>query len=279
MTKRILVIGATGHQGNAAIESLQKAGFAVRAFTRDSNSPKAIALKQCGVQVAQGDLDNFASLQQAMEGCYGVFSVIQFLGVGVEKETEQGIRVADAALSTGIRHFIYSSVGGAERNTGVPHFESKWKIEQHIREIGLASTILRPTLFMDNFQATFKFVMLSLMRSLLKDRQVQMIAVDDIGKWVALAFLHPDKYMGQSIEIASDALSYKQIQAVYRKVTGKSEPSICIPSFVVFALMKDIGLMFKWFRDYGYQADIAYCRSTIEDSITFEQWLLQRVTR
>ena len=36
-----------------------------------------------------------------------------------------------------MQHFVYSSVGGAERNTAIPHWESKWEIEKHIRQLTL----------------------------------------------------------------------------------------------------------------------------------------------
>ncbi|NJN36004.1 MAG: NmrA family NAD(P)-binding protein, partial [Nitrospiraceae bacterium] len=58
---------------------------------------------------------------------------------------------ADAAKQAGIGHYVYTSVGSAHRNTRIPHFESKWKVEEHIRKIGLPATILRPVWFMENF--------------------------------------------------------------------------------------------------------------------------------
>lgn len=40
-------------------------------------------------------------------------------------EVQQGKRVADVAAELGVEHLVYSSVGGAERASGVPHFETK----------------------------------------------------------------------------------------------------------------------------------------------------------
>ncbi len=270
--KTILVLGATGNQGSAVVEHLLKTNFKVRAFTRNANSDKSKQLASKGVEIFQGNLDDLESLSQAMKGVYGVFSVQNFIEGGVTKETEQGISAANTAYSAGVKHFVYTSVGGADRNSGVAHFESKWKIEQHIQKLGLPYTIIRPTLVMDNFQAGFKFVMLSLMRSITKEQPVQMISLDDIGKWVAIIFQEPNTYLGKSIEIATDELNYAQIQQVFKKVKGKQQSSLWIPPFLVFSMMKEIGDMFEWFRDHGYKADIKYSLKTLQSPTKFEQW-------
>ena len=48
----------------------------------------------------------------------------------------------DAARSAGVSHLVYGSVGGAERDSGVPHFESKRQIELYLKESGVPFTIL-----------------------------------------------------------------------------------------------------------------------------------------
>src|SRR5690349_3758506 len=111
MKKIILVLGATGNQGGAVVRQLLKTDFAVRALTRNPNKPAAKALAQQGVEVVQGDLADEASLRQAMQGVYGVFSVQNFLQGGIKKEVADGKRVADVARQAGVQHFIYSSVG------------------------------------------------------------------------------------------------------------------------------------------------------------------------
>src|SRR5258708_34779552 len=113
--KPILVIGATGQQGGAVVKALQKTNFAIRALVRpyaptNPKSEKMKQLEQQGVQIVQGDLDDFNSLVQSMEGAYGVFSVTTFFQKGgVQKEEAQGKRAANAAKTAGIQHFVYSS--------------------------------------------------------------------------------------------------------------------------------------------------------------------------
>ncbi|WP_158309677.1 NmrA family NAD(P)-binding protein [Saccharopolyspora spinosa] len=65
-------------------------------------------------------------------------------------EVCQGTTVADIAEETGIGQLVHSSVGGAERNSGVAHFESKTAIEAYTHRIGVPATVLRPVFFMTN---------------------------------------------------------------------------------------------------------------------------------
>src|SRR5450432_3180105 len=123
--KTILVLGATGHQGGATAHELAARGFSVRALTRDPDKPAARALVELGAAVVKGDLDDPRSVRRAMEAVHGVFSLQTPYGPGgADRETREGIAVADAAKDAGVEHLVYSSVGGAERNTGIAHFES-----------------------------------------------------------------------------------------------------------------------------------------------------------
>ena len=139
----ILVCGATGKQGGAVARSLLDRGFRVRGLTRDPQKPEAQALAEQGAEVVQGDMEDRSAMDRVLEGAHGVFSVQNFWETGYDREVKQGKTVADAAKATGVEHFVYSSVGSAHRQTGIPHFESKWEIEEHVRQIGLPYTILR----------------------------------------------------------------------------------------------------------------------------------------
>ena len=146
----ILVTGATGNQGGAvARHLLQRRNCTVRAFVRDQNKPAAQALKQAGAELVEGDFSDRASLDRALQSASGVFSMQNFQD-GSEAEIRQGKAVADAASSAGIKHFVYSSVGSAERKTGIPHFDSKFQVEEYIRASGLPYTIMRPVFFFYN---------------------------------------------------------------------------------------------------------------------------------
>ena len=131
--KTVLVTGATGRQGAAVVRHMLARGWSLRALTRKPKSFAAQQLVRLGVEIVGSDLEDYLSVERAAKGCYGVYSVQDFWAAGAQREVLQGKNVADAAKKANVSHFVYSSVGGAERSTGIPHWESKWEVERHIR--------------------------------------------------------------------------------------------------------------------------------------------------
>ncbi|GLV60133.1 hypothetical protein KDH_69560 [Dictyobacter sp. S3.2.2.5] len=274
--RHILVLGATGQQGGAVARHLLAAGWKVRALVRDLNKDAAQDLKRQGVELVQGDLNQLVSLRTAMANVYGVFCALSSTEAGVEVEERQGKAVADVAKEAGVSHFVYSSVGGAERESGIPHFESKWHVENYLHERGLPVTILRPAFFMDNFRS---FVSeeadktLSIKIALRPETVLQMIAVDDIGAFAALAFEQKTAFLDKEIEIAGDELTPVQITEVFQRVLGKPLRFIEVPVEQMLRVNFDNGKMFAWFNEAGYRADIATLRQLYPPLKTLEMWL------
>lgn len=227
--KTVLVLGATGQQGGAVARSLRSNGWPVRALVRDSFGDKARALEAIGVELRQGDFSDLASIEMAMSGIYGVFSVQPSSGQGAaygvtdEDEVRYGKAVADIALKHGVRHFVYTSVGAAGKGeTGLGHFDSKTEIEEHVRGLGMRSTIVRPASFMEMLmlpgmgldQGMFSFFMRP-------DQSMQFIAVDDIGKIVASVFAAPERFAGKTFEIAGDEVAGNEMQEVLSRAAGR----------------------------------------------------------
>lgn len=259
--KTILVTGATGRQGGAVVQHLVKNNFIVKALSRTPDSISAQLLISKGVEVVTGDMSNLQSLISAMNGCDGVFSIQNYFECGGEKEMEYGNNLANAAKQGNISHFIYSSVCNADGNTGVPHFETKSKIEQHIKSIGLPYTILRPVKFMENYYIpqVFKGILGGkLFDSVKASKKHQMIALDDIGKYVADAFANPEKYLAKTIEIAGDELTNEEVAATMGEVLGIKVEFKRLPLFIVKLVMdKELYLMFNWFYEKGFTANIS----------------------
>jgi uncharacterized protein YbjT (DUF2867 family) len=207
-TDLILVTGATGNQGNAVARQLLANGHKVRAMTRRPEGAAAQALGSLGAEVVQGDFDDSASLERALDGAWGVFAVQNTWEAGVEKEEEQGKRLAELARKMGVTHFVYTSVGSADRATGIPHFDNKWRIEEAVRRLGFPShTILRPVFFMENWTSPWFKPGLDqgkLMIGLKPETVLQMISVADIGKYGVIAFEQYDMLDGEAIDIAGD---------------------------------------------------------------------------
>src|SRR5690349_13022499 len=196
--KVVLVTGATGRQGGGVVRHLLSKGWKLRALSRKPDSAAARSLASQGLEVVQGDLEDSASLERAARGVYGIYSVQDFWTVGAKREVQQGKNLADVAKKAGVEHFVYSSVGGAERNSGIGHWATKWEIEQYIRKLGLPATMIRPVSFMEDYyieQVEIGILQGKLMDGVRADKPYQTIAVDDIGAFVALAFDRPTEFI------------------------------------------------------------------------------------
>ena len=268
--KIILVTGATGRQGGAAARHLMAAGWQVRAFTRSRNSPAAQALHRAGAEIAEGDNNDRASLEGAMQGVYGVFS-LQFASYA--DEVRQGKNVAEKAKEARVQHFVYASTSGAERQSRLRPF-SKWQIEQYIQTLDLPTTILRPTAFMDYVVSPHFGVPRGAFTSAFNpDVAVQLIAVDDIGAFATLAFDHPNFYLGQTLELAGDALTPPQIAAAISRSVGRALPSVQIPIETLRRQNADAALAYDFVNKGGYQADILALRKLHPGLMDFATWL------
>jgi len=282
MTKHdgpVLVIGATGQQGGAVARELLTRGRAVRALTRSSDSVAARKLVEQGANLVYGDLDDPVSIRHAMAGAQAVFSVqTHRTGAGVQDEVRQGLVVAEAAKDVGVAQAVYSSVDGAERNSGVPHFESKWAIEQHLGALGVPTTVLRPTMFMENFAAHARPQVIDgtlLVRLPLRSgASLQMVACADIGMFAADAFERPEDYIGTAVALAGDELTGPQIAEAFQGVAGIPARFDPQPVDEIRAFSEDMALMFEWISDFGYdQVDIPQLRRQQPKLRTLRSWL------
>jgi uncharacterized protein YbjT (DUF2867 family) len=273
-SKLILVTGATGQQGGAVATALLTKGQKIRVMSRTPE--KASALAKAGAEVVKGNLTNASDLQAALRGVHGVFAMSTPFEAGMDQEVRQGIMMADAAKQAGIAHYVYTSVGSAHRNTGIPHFETKWKVEQHIRQIGLPATVLRPVWFMENFTTFLKPSAEGiLMMPMQADKKLAMVALRDIGEFGAVAFMRPNDFLGQAIDLAGDELTMPDVAAHLSKVTGRSIQFQGLPLEQAEAAMgHDLATMFRWFNEVGYQINVAALKQTFGIPLTtFAEWI------
>jgi uncharacterized protein YbjT (DUF2867 family) len=273
----VLVTGSTGHQGGATARRLLADGWRVRALVRDPASPAAAAIAAAGAELAVGDMADRASLDSAMRGVYGVFSVqpAQEAPHFAVDEVGLGRNVADAALAAGAAHIVYSSVGGADRDSGVSHWTTKWEIEQHIRALDLPATILRPVMFMEN-HASRSFGILSekaLIRMIPPGAAFQVIAVRDIGAFAGLAFAQPDAYIGKALEIAGDEVTREDLIAAVSAATGRTVHAEPLPLEVLASLGVNVDDINRARTFGGWQADIPALRTLHPDLMDLPTWL------
>jgi uncharacterized protein YbjT (DUF2867 family) len=160
---------------------------------------------------------------------------------------------------------------------GQKHFESKWLIEQYLESIGIPHTILRPALFMDNYNWPWSrpYILNGTFTGmgLRPDKEVQSIAVEDIGVFAALAFADPVAYLGRTLELSGDELTEAQIAEVFTRVIGR--PVQLVPPSMPEGAAPDEErvAMFNFFNGEGYSADIPALRKIHKDLLTLERFL------
>jgi len=260
----VLVTGATGKQGGHLVRELLARGHSVRAFTRKPESPAATALAARGVTIVTGDFEDQRSLERAARGVDTVFAMATPFESGEQAETREGINIVRAALAVGVSHLVYSSVAGADRATGILHFDSKFEVEKEIRRSGVPFTIVAPVFFMENFLADYMLAGLaqgSISMALPATRRVQQIAVDDIAQFTALVIERRESFLGERIDIASDELTIATVAAAISEASGRHIEYTALPIDTVRQWNKDLALMLEWFDRVGYDADIVGLRS------------------
>jgi uncharacterized protein YbjT (DUF2867 family) len=277
--KTVLVTGATGRQGGAVIRNMLPKGWKLRALTFKGDGFAVQKLTEQGIEVVRGNLEDPASLERATRGVYGVYSVQDFWSAGARREVQQGKNMADAARKAGVEHFVYASVGGAERNSGIDHWESKWEIENYIRKLGLPASMIRPAAFMENYyidKVEIGILKGKLMDPIRADKPYQTIASNDIGAFVALAFERPKEFIGTELEIAGSELTNPETAQVFSRVLGKPVKFKKLPMAMVrLFLGKEFYQMFRWFNQAGFNADIPALRRRYPEIHlqTLEEWL------
>lgn len=212
------------------------------------------------------------------------------MGSKSDIEEKQGKELIDAALDNNVQYFVYTSAdrGGdasLDDPTAVPHFISKYNIENHLveqtantrRENPMLWTVFRPTVFFDNITPDFVGkVFLTVWKVAVKDKPLHYISVRDIGYFAARAFLNPDQYKGKCISLAGDALSFDEMAAIFKEKTGRDVPVTFefLARFVLW-LVPDLSLMFTWFNQVGNKADIQKLRSAYPGLKDSGAWLEQ----
>jgi uncharacterized protein YbjT (DUF2867 family) len=258
MENIILITGATGQQGSSVIRHLQGKEYKLRALTR--HPEKAESLKKMGVEIVQGDLTDKTSLGKALQGVTRLFLAVTPYEAGTDSETTQGINAIEAAKKAGVDYIYYSSVGSAQRHTGIPHFDSKRRVEEKIFETGLKFTILRPVFFMDNFSAPWMLPGLqqgNLTLPVKPDKALAMVTVNDIGAYAAAALVNPDSFIEEEIELAGEELTFPQALTAISCLSGaeiKYNQMSYDDSEKNFG--HDFAVMFKWFNEVGYNPNI-----------------------
>ena len=270
----VVVTGSTGKQGGAVARGLLERGHKVRAVTRDTNSSQAKSLASAGATLVAASLEGTAALTQALEGATSLFAMTTPSG-GTDAETRQGVAAADAAKAAGV-HLVFTSVGSANRQTGIPHFDSKYEVEKHIAKVGVRATILAPVYFMENLTYAAEQLAQGIYPATLPPtRTLAQVAVADIGAVAVRVLEDAGRFTGKRFDLASDELTGNDVVAILSRVTGRPFAYYQVPLDVIRQRMGEDGArMSEWLDRVGYTVDRAALRREFPDVAfhDFESW-------
>src|SRR5689334_12133823 len=270
----VVVTGSTGKQGSAVARRLLERGHKVRAVTRDPNSSQAKLLANAGAALVAASLEDTAAIMKALEGATSLFAMTVPSG-GTHAETRQGISAADAAEAAGA-HLVFTSVGSANRQTGVPHFDSKYEVEEHIAKIGVRATVLAPVYFMENLYFGREQLAKGIYATPLPPtRQLAQVAVADIGAVAVRLLEDQGRFAGKRFDLAGDELTGNDVVAILSRATGRPFTYFQVPLDAIRERMGEEGAkMYEWFERVGYKVDQAALRREFPDVAfhDFESW-------
>lgn len=270
----VVVTGSTDKQGGAVARGLLERGHKVRAVTRDPNSSQAKLLAKAGATLVTAALEDTAAITNVLEGATSLFAMTVPSG-GTDAETRQGIAAAAAAKAAGV-HLVFTSVGSANRQTGTPHFDSKYEVEKHIAKVGVRATILAPVAFMENLYFIKEQLAKGVYAAALPPtRALAQVAVADIGAVAVRVLEDAGRFTGKRFDLASDELTGNDAMAILSRVTGRSFSYQQIPLEVIRMRMgEDAVKMYKWFNHVGFAVDRAALRRQFPDVAfhDFESW-------
>ncbi|KAL6850830.1 hypothetical protein ACO1O0_007956 [Amphichorda felina] len=294
-----LIAGGTGRQGGAVVNALLADKSTsiqpkdVYVLTRNTGGAAAAALTKRGVKLVSGELGQPDAIFKQLAGQGVDLTKTGAFLAQAHGPTELGDAKGfiDAAVSNKLSYFAYSSVdrGGKELSdrdaSYCKTFSDKFQIEKHLEAASAGGkhinyTILRPTWFADNALWGFpgKLCMAG-WRENMKGKRMQVVTTKDIGRWAAEALLRPDAsgIRNTAVSIASDYLSFQEIDEIFRKETGS-------PVGVTYGwlarlmiwLVEDLRTMFGWINERDYGADLEELAKTVKPT-TFREWVKESV--
>jgi uncharacterized protein YbjT (DUF2867 family) len=271
--RKILVTGATGQQGGSLARLLLQKEHKVYALTRNTQSAAAQDLRNKGANIVKGDLDDSDSLKHTVKDVQSVFLMGTPFEDGTEGEIRRGKLMADIANENKVEHLVYSSVANADKNTGIPHFESKYKVEQHIKNLGIPHTIIGPTFFMENLLGP-GLEQGQLALPLSPSSILQQSALQNIAEFSALVLERRKPFLGKRIDIASDEVTGEQATDILSNVLGYKIKYVSIPLEQVYQANEDMARMYDWYEKSGTGIDITSLHQEYPEVkwLSFKDW-------
>lgn len=272
--KTIFVTGATGNLGGATTRNLLGNGYHVKALVRD---PLKLAAHE-NLEVIRGDLNDPNTYKDHLNGVDGVFCNLHF-NEGVDKEVKQGIDLVEFARANHIKYFIYSSVIGCDLQTGIPHWESKFKIENHLKASGIEFAIIRPSSLYENFlipQVKTRILKGKLVLPTRKGTVQQFISSEDVGKVATTIFSNTANYRNITMNLAAEQMDGEQLALLFTKVMERKIRFQQLPMLITRLVMgKGLAKMFHWINHHDalFVKDIESFNKQFPPMLSLEEWI------
>jgi uncharacterized protein YbjT (DUF2867 family) len=235
----ILVTGGTGFVGGHVVHALRADDKPVRALVRDRR--RAAKLESWGVELAEGDVTNSASLRSALAG---VDAVVHLVGIR-QGRPEQFQRVMvdgtrsliAAAGEQGIRRFVLMSALGTSEETKdvVPYYGAKWQMERDVEASGIPYVIFRPSFIFGRdggILPTFaKLARLTPVTPIVGNgrQRIQPIWADDVGAYFTQA-VDSEAAVNRLFELGGpDAVTWNEFWERLKRARGMRRPSVHVP--------------------------------------------------
>jgi uncharacterized protein YbjT (DUF2867 family) len=272
--KTIFVTGATGNIGGATTRNLLNKGYHVKALVRN---PAKLAAHE-NLQVIKGDLNDPNTYKDDLKASDAIFCNLHFKE-GVHKEARQGVDLIDSARANRIKFFIYSSVVGSDLDTGIPHWESKFKIENHLKASGIDFAIIRPSSLYENLlfaQVRSRILKGKLVLPTRKEKVQQFISSEDVGKIATFIFSNADSYSKTTIDLAAEQMDGEQLALLFSKVMKRKIKYQQLPILIARLVMgSDLAKMFHWinYHDVLFVKDMDSFNKQFPPMVSFEEWI------
>ena len=198
---------------------------------------------------------------------------------GVGKEVTQGIDLINSAKASRIKYFIYSSVIGCDLDTGIPHWQSKFQIENHLKASGIDFAIIRPPSFYENLlfpEVKSRILKGKLVLPTRKDKVQQFMSAADVGKIATAIFSEPSKYRNTTMNLVADQMDGEELALLLSKVMKRQIKFQQLPMLITRLVMgRNLAKMFRWVNhhDVLFVKDIESFRKQFPGMLSFEEWI------
>lgn len=210
-SKKILVCGATGNLGSAVAKALVEKGFNVVSGSTSLDNREL----NNGTERARIVFEDLDSVVTALQGISGLFLMAPPMDLESDRKL---LPVIDQAKAAGVNHIVLNTALGVDTTEESPLN----RIEKHLKQSGIAYTILRPNFFMDNFSAGFIAPMIAAGGIFLAadNGKTSFISAENIAEVAALAF--EQQHFGMEYNLTGpEALDHAQTATIISEIYGQ----------------------------------------------------------